>query len=73
MEALPGKLEVAEGLPRDVPRVHVENLAVGSLVVPPREKDMSIYLREGIVEGGKGVTDFLARARGRPPRGSDIN
>ena len=73
VEALPGKLEVAEGLPRDVPRVHVENLAVGSLIIPPREKDMPIYLREGIVEGGKGVSDFLACARGRSPRGSDIN
>ena len=73
MEALPGKLEVAEGLPRDVPSVHVENLAVGSLIIPSREKDMSIYLREGIVEGGKGISDFLARACGWPPRGSDIN
>ena len=73
MEALPGKLEVAEGLPRDVPRVHVENLAVGPLIIPPREKDMSIYFREGIVEGGKGVSDFLASARGGSPRGRDVN
>ena len=56
MEALPGKLQVAEGLPRDIPCVHVENLAVGPLIIPPRDKDMSIYFREGIVEGGKGVT-----------------
>ena len=47
MEAFPGKLEVAEGLPWYVSCVHVEDLAVGSLVVPSREKDMSIYLTPG--------------------------